>query len=838
MRTKLILGCLATALALGLMLPAGSQQDETYDDKVRELLQKGIDLYKRGKYKESYATFEEAFQRKPSSDLIYAFLKRAGEDTVASMMNAPDEDIRNTGHRLYALARPGKPIREGKDTVLKYIKDLDSKSFEIYRRAHFHLKNYGAWCLRFVMPLLKNKMDDRLRRRAILLVTEMGWDATLALVEALDSPDSFLRQQAAICLGNVKDDRAIPALKRVYEDPNEKPEVRTLVHEALQKITKIKDSTKWGQATDYYYELAQKYYYSHSSVIHSWERYYLLWKWDTKKDRIQERRVARFAFNEQLAEEALFDLLELDPNYVNGATGESAWSLMVMVSFQEALEASAGIESALMALANDEITQEQFLRMVSELEGYSRDLTQIPIADALNGAGSVNEKRQIIYTYLQKQAKVIRANVMAKIPGRNYVYEALGRSLKDGNHLVGVACVDTIKVMGRPGDLPVPIGAGNGAAKVKAGPKGDPIGYPLIEALTHEDKRVRYAASEAMVVINPQKRKLGMELVIPNLIDALGEQGVRVALVIWDVRDETDLNFINKFKKTLIKLNIFPVIARSGSEGIIKAKQFPTEDVIIIQRKIASQIYFREDHVRNPIVETVFDTLRDDVRTKNIPRILFCRDTAEMQTSKQQYDLTAQGYIAPETHELDLKSLLEKIFDSPEAKKDAKDRADKISRSAAETFAMIDPTNTLYPFRNAVEALIRTAGPEVLREQNIRIPSARALGHFGDTRAIDVLATVLNLDGKPESTPAEHRQKMKPLRWEVGRALSEIYRQTGDSPTQSVYDILKTYTKDGDYDIEIVVGEALGNSTLTNEQRLDLEKHRRIKRSMYTEDDE
>ena len=50
---------------------------------------------------------------------------------------------------------------------------------------------------------------------------------------------------------------------------------------------------------------------------------------------------------------------------------------------------------------------------------------------------------------------------------------------------------------------------------------------------------------------------------------------MRVALVIYDIQDDNDRNFINSFRKLLTSINIFPVIAGSGSEGIIKAKQFP-----------------------------------------------------------------------------------------------------------------------------------------------------------------------------------------------------------------------------------------------------------------------
>ena len=824
MRLKFLL------LAVAVLLFAGpvNAQDESYQDQIRTLLDDGISLYKRGKFQESYSKFEQAFQLKPDSDLVFAFIKRTGQDVVAGMMNAVDpatgeplRNIRNTGHRLFKYAQPGIPIREGKETVLQYIKDLDDNNFAVYRNAFWHLKNYGAWCVRFLVPVIKDQMADRHRSRTILLLTEMGTDASLALIEALDSKDAFLRQQSAIILGNIKDDRALPALKRVFEDPNEMPEVRKFAHEAIQKITRISDRSEWKRATDYYYELAQKYYYSHPTAIHAWERYYIIWKWNEEEDRIHERRVARFAYNEQLAEEALFDLLALDPGYRHPTTRMSAWSLFAAVHFQEAIEARAGIESALQALGNDEITEDQFLTMIQELEGYSPESIG-DIADEIRQAGSLSEKKTIVFQYIDKRAKVIRANVLAEIPGKLFLYEALERSLKDGNHLVAKACIDTIKWMGRAEDLPVPGGSGSAA-----------IGYPLIEALGSQDKRVRYAAAGAMAAINPMNRKLGMELVIPSLVDAVGEQAVRVALVIYDAQDDADRNFINKFKKTLIHLNVFPVIAYSGSEGIAKAKQFPTEDIIIIQRKIASQIYFQESHLRKPVTETVFDTLRDDVRTRNTPRLLLCRDEAELHDAQVQFDVTAQGFLTPETHELDLRELLEKLFDLPEAKKDAKDRADLIAKHAAESLATMELGNTIYPFRESVDALIQTVSPTILRERFIRIPAARALGRFGDQRALDVLAKVLD-----DKAYDEHKIAwQKPLRWECARALSQIFRQTGVAPSREVFAVLKEHSKDGDYDIELVVGEALGNATLTNKQRLELQRHRRIERDTYTEDD-
>ncbi|HLY73490.1 MAG TPA: HEAT repeat domain-containing protein [Planctomycetota bacterium] len=838
MLKRLVLVSLLAAFVMPLLA-----QDESFGDKVRQLLGEGTDLYKKGKWAEASSKFEEAFQLKPSSDQVYAFIKRAGEDMIGRMMNDPDRKIQDVARRLMELAKPGEPLREGKAVVLKYIEDLKAEDHAVWRNAFWHLKNFGPWAVRFLMPAMADQQQDRYRSRVMLLFTEMGIDCSLAVVEALDSKNPFVRQNAAIVLGNIKDERAIPALKRVSEDANEPAEVKKFANEALLKIIRGKDPAQWKKATDYYYELATKYYYSHSSVIHSFQRHYLIWKWDVEKDILTERKVARMSYNEQLAEEALFDLLALDPNYTDKATSLSAWSLLACVHFAEALESKAAVEAALQALRYDEIDKPGLSRLIRDIEGLS-DASVKDLSGKIDAAATVADVEKLLNEYFAKQAKIIRANVMGELPGKRYIYEALARSLADGNYLVAKSCLDTIREMGRPEDLPSPPlppeaqgkeeaqpAAGTGSASSVSGT----MGYPLIEALTNEDKRVRYAAANAMVAINPQRRKLGMELVVPNLIDALGEQGVRVALVIYEVQDDNDRNFVNGFRKLLTSINVFPVMVTSGSEGIIKAKQFPTQDVVIIQKKICGQVYFKESDTKKEIVETVFDTLRDDVRTKSIARIVLGDNAGEVEAANKEFleKGTAQGVVGKDVHKLDLQAMFDKIFDSDKAKKDAKDRANDIAKDAAETLASIDPTNTLYPYRDAVEALIKTVSPEILREDFIRIPAARALGRFGDQRAVDVLAKVVS----DKDADAERAARQKGVRWQCSKALSQIFKSTGITPASEVFEVLKKNTKDGDYDIEFTCAEALGNATLTNPQRLDLSKFRRIERETYTSDD-
>ncbi len=842
------------AVAAVLFATAAAQDD--FNDEIRKQLDEGITLYKKGVtaeaegkkeeaiklYRDAYGKLEPALQkldkvppdqRKSSADLVYAFMQRVGNDLVAGMINSADPQMKAIGHRLFEMAKYGEPFREGKDIVLGYVNDLKSDDFAVYRNAHWHLRNYGSWACRFLVGALGNKQEDKFRSRVMVLLNEMGVDASLAVLEALDSKDDFAKQNAAIVLGNIKDERAIPALKRTYENPNEKPEVKKFAHEALQKITR-KSATEWKKATDYYYALAEKFYYGAPSTIFLWQPYYLIWKWDVENDRITERRCARFVYNEHLAEEALFDLLELDPNYVN-ARGESAWALAVMVHFQEALEAESSVMAAVDSLKNDEITRDGLVEVLRGVEGMSQT-TIASIGEQIRTAGSVADIQSTVLKYFSFQAKILRSNILANIPGRKHLYEALARSMTDKNFLVATACIEAIKEHGRPADLPPALASADGknGKATSTGTEQGAIGYPLIEALTSEDKRVRYAAAEAMVKLNPQQRALGMELVIPLLVDALGEQGVRVALVIHDVASDEDRNFVNKLRQTLIGLNLFPVIATSGAEGVVQAKAFPSEDVILIQKKIAGEVYFRETTTKKQETESVLRALSLDVRTRNIPRIVIAANDVELEDAKKEFEQTSSGYIKRATHPLDLKAALDKIFDSPEAKKDSKDRADRISRSAAETLASIDPTNTLYPFSDAVEALIRTVSPTILREDFIRIPAARALGIYGDQRAFDVLAKVVAL----KDADASKVEQQKPIRLQCARSLSWIYRKTGAAPSKEVYDVLlKSCVEDGDYDIEYACGQALGNAALTLEQRREVLKARRVKRETYTAED-
>jgi hypothetical protein len=74
--------------------------------EVRTALDVAAELLKDGRVEDACIVLEEAFWQRPTTDAVYAFMKRVGEDVIASMMNSRDGRIKAIGYRLFELAKP------------------------------------------------------------------------------------------------------------------------------------------------------------------------------------------------------------------------------------------------------------------------------------------------------------------------------------------------------------------------------------------------------------------------------------------------------------------------------------------------------------------------------------------------------------------------------------------------------------------------------------------------------------------------------------------------------------------------------------------------------------
>lgn len=750
-------------LAILALAPAPLAAQDEPGQETRTLLDEGLKAYLAGKNDEAFAKFQEVLTKNPSNDMVYAFYRRAGEGVVTGMINSADPRMRDTGKLILKLAAPGQAIRSDAAQIDKYLEDLKSDESAVFMLAFWHLKNIGPYAVTKLIPVLGQDTADKMRPRTMMLLTEMHYDAELALIEALESETLLMRQNAAILLGNIRSERALPYLKRILEDPNDKPEVKRYCHESMTKIT-ARHEASWKSADEYFMELAEKYYYSHPTTVLRWQPRDLIWSFDKGAGAVVQRDVPAFAFNEQMCEEVLYDLLARNERHAG------AWALLAANHAAQGLETQMTLKAAEAAVAAGEATAEDVDKLKALVAGHER------------------------------------AAALRNLVSRPYLYLALSRSLSDGRSEVAVELIEALGAMARPEDLP------------SAAHPADParFGTPLVAALTHEAKSVRYAAARVMTRLNPPFRTVGMDLVMPVMSDALAERGIRTALLVHEARTPADREWINGMKKTLRKLGTEPTVSTSIPDAILQLNSFPREEIVFLQCDLAARVVFQAAINDKKVEEHFYKQIRDDVRTRDLPVVLICKND-EQKTQAEQMFGDAAGTVLAAGPVTDLEALITKL--SAAQGDDAKNRADRLARAAAETLAALDTEHTMYPYLQVGPALAGAAGTEAARTVEIRLPATKALGRLGDPAALETLAAVIAAKGDP-----------KELRLAAAESASAIFRASGAAPSEKTFGSLKEALNDGELEIEVAVAHALGNATLTLEQRRELETFKRIKR--------
>ncbi len=765
---RLLSAAAVAVLVAGLFANPGLAQDE---NAVKDLFRKGIAAYDEGKYPEAYEAFESALRMNPSSDLILYLRDEAGDARLHQML-VQGGDLAQTASRIMELAKGVLDrVRRSPEEIQGFVKKLESQAFDERWEGILNLVQAGQLACPPLIELLKDQTSDDLRTSVIVTLTRMHDDAVPALIEALDSTSAFQRQNAAIVLGNIKDWRGAAGLKRLLEDGNQTPEVQQYAAEALTKITGSGQSA-WPSAKELYFQLAEKYYLNHPQVMRKYYQDYIVFKWDAKEDKLTWKEVPAFQLNERYAQEACFDAIALDPNY------EPIWPLLSCTYFAMHHEGSIALKT---------------------------------MEANVKAGTSVAEDQEKLKVSL---ANLERAWLFGPLVGKQNLYRALERSMNDDRPEVAVAAIKALRTAGTGEELPNPVAGDTGS--VASSTDGDPahFGYPLVRALLHDDKRVRYAAAEALISINPKAPFLGSNRVVPVLAEALQEMRVRTVLVI-----EPDPEVRNKLREAITKLGYFPVVAATGAEGIHKAKAFPAEDAIVIDFKTAGKVIFTATAINQKVTETVMDTLKLDPRTRGIP-VLILSAAEEAESAKNIYKEEPKAYLSKnatylaEQADLDgLKNALEGVFSSPEAQADAKAQAENVVIAAAAALANLDPNSPVFDRVEAVEALV---GNTSNRPDNIKVAALQALSRIGDPAAIEPLAKVY-----------ENAENAKDVRVAAGHALAGIFKTSHAVAADPVYQTLKAGLLGDDIDLSNAAATALGNAALTPEQSRELAEARR-----------
>ena len=616
--------------------------------------------------------------------------------------------------------------------------------------------------------ILHEKSGER-RAYAGYCLSRMRGTAVPAICEALKHPDPIIRQILIDALENIADERSVPFLLWLAQEPQGHALVVASAKRALKKISSDPSLLRRPAAIAFL-SLAEHYYYENQRVLlpHLYE--HLVWRWDYKARKLAYGSVPRHIYPCRMAVEMARNALFVVPKF------EPAVPLLICAYF----------------------AQEQLLdSFFASIKGKAD--TELPeeVVEDKKRAERVAERLKT-------------APLVAYAAGKKFIYTALQRSLRDGRSDVAVSCIDALSQVADGSALPAPPLPEDEAARRKArkaptrkrrrpsvirhiygtgepekpvpppqrNPYAIPLdGMPLIQALAYPHKNVRYAAAEAVVDMAPTHVIRDADKVISNLSEALSETAVRVALLV-----DQEGTTVSTLRGLLRGAGVFPMLARTQRDALALARALPPKDIIILNGQSKAVP-----------AEKVLAALRQVESLKAAPAIVVTQAT-DLPRLKKLLEGENVGFITLPASAEAVTAEIEKAFDTL-AKRDKEDKerselrrkaaAVRISGRAAETLAKIDPRTSLLKVRDALPALRRAAASPV-RADSVRIPACRALGRIADPSALPILVSVY-----------KHQKSTKPLRLAALRALGTCAARVRELP-RDVAAVLKDASQQSD----------------------------------------
>jgi CheY-like chemotaxis protein len=301
-------------------------------------------------------------------------------------------------------------------------------------------------------------------------------------------------------------------------------------------------------------------------------------------------------------------------------------------------------------------------------------------------------------------------------------------------------------------------------------------------------KSVRFASAIGIAGIAPRADFTGRELVVPALTEALGQDIVRNVLVIDDNSDSR-----NRILSDLNSRQYFAVGTDNGAVGILRLREFPIEDLVVVRYSMNSA----------PHVAEIVRAIRSDPRTEKTP-IAMVVEASEAEAAKNQYQDKVQLFInsppVADAYEPQLKPLVAAVDTSRE-------QATLTAAAAASALEHMDPRGSVLASASAVDGLRAT----LKGDDRVRGPAIRALGRIGDGAATaDLLAL------SKDSAVAE------PLRADALVSLARIARAAGATSPDVMAALREAYMAQGSPEFMKSVSRAIGIAPMTLKECVEI----------------
>lgn len=705
-----------TALSGQLAFAADGGRDDNLpvSDQARELLAEGVKEFQTGRPEQAAVAFQSVLKLEPDNRLLYEFYLAVGDSRLQRMMELDQlDDVLKEILRKARIYQ--KELRHSPEYINQMIAKLE-KSEEERVVATNELVAIGPLAVPHLVAKMNDNRQDMQRVYCRIALTKMGYRAVVPLTEALNAKDTRLVESVAMVLADIGDTRPLPKLKQLAEsaetsdtakrviantvaaiarktgieaapavavvaqDPKNKPKDKKADPAQAPAPLPASPSAESLTADKLFFLEAMRYFRGDARVqdeVVANEA--LMWRWNEEEQDSAKKlgyvRVPRYAWNEMMAEELLFDAAGYYPQF---AAYAPLLSVTLAAQDVEANRRARLAKERTTPVEHPDESADAIAERVKALEEMSLSVRMFGPANLYRG-------------------------IQQAIVSERYDVAAYAMRLLQDKYLAD-------------GDRMLP--------SKEEGLTSDKPGTVLVAALDHADKTVRYQAAATLAHIDPALQFFNSEKVVALLAEAVGEWGMRVVVVI-----DEDYRQRNTARDALQKQGYLVYTGETGWDLMQRLEESPVKDAIIIAGDLSKQL--RDEHgapvdVPEQKAETLVEKLKKDWRAEKTPIFISLPENAELAAKIQTaLDGKVAGFVQKPFSGADLKGQIETALTSAELPNVNRETADDVSLRAATALAQPDPGRTQFDLTKAAEALVKTLDA---RADGLRIAALTALG--------------------------------------------------------------------------------------------------------------
>ena len=799
--------------------------------QAEALFREGVDLYQQGKYSEAQHKLHEFMALDPRKELAARLVEEAGVKIMAKMM--ADVRMGNEPTYVWQIYRQYNTAKKANADRMKKMaaRIVDAATSEDERALLYRdFAELGHYAVPSLAPYLKDATHEDQRTIARIAIARMGSRATLPVIALLGSKDVLMRENAVLVLSDIvpADPRAIPALKARIEDANEQATVKHYAEKTLQRITGLAPAD-WKSSTEYYYDLANRYYLDRAGVAEEAEEVdSMIWHLNGEGELVTSGpgpagQYPLWAWNDQMAEDLCLQGMGNTPG---NASFYPLWACIQGAEYTK-------VKDLLDILAENPAQNNYSAEEKKDIETWDKKLIQTRRLAAAVGKEHMNAALRKTLGDLSKypgharlpQTAVFLARELtfldprgdlltAPPPEVNTVAAGMAANLNCGGTQVSVQAHEApVRVTVNSNSVDVAAlpsykkGQTIEAAQAQDGAQAPAVSASaLVRGMDCADDNVQYACAIALADINRfPARWIGSEKVARILARGVGEnRPVQILLV---DENQNELNAMSEKLKAAFDYGV--TVAASGREALQTARSFPPKDIVIIAENLR----------RDLTVEQVMEELRADPRTRYLPvGILHRTKDRDLVKSRLGVDIPL---VEREMSGNDLKTAVEAIVAKRVKESVNKRKAEEVAEECAQRLAKIDAQATHIAL---AEAATSCANALIKRDDKVRIPAAQFLGNVEGGAARDLAAqNLLAVFQDGDAAVALRRVALRSL----GRVAKE-----GTVGATNLADVYLKAESDPDQEIKDTAAEAFGQSSrdtglisaFVHQERIDRDK--------------